>query len=412
MRSHRSISHAATTVLGVLTGLVCLSVAAVAQAPQADESRAEELQMLSRYEAALAEGDQATAVKHVLDYAEKTFGKNDPATAKLTHRYGQLLYEEGEYREATKVLKTALERSTAAHGRFGGEAFEINMNIGYCYSHWSPSLATRTKYFDRALEVLRERGEHETIEYVTTLINIVVNLMDNNGLSGEYSTAVVDNFDTYQGDDYFLMLEHEYINHFDKAEKYILEAAELSQKLEDVDEYLSAKIAVAQAKLNVMETADLAAVPAGVSGRITRGTASKRYDREQERLVSAIDKLSRDIDKNRLFLTAANKALMEIAWLGKDKDRMDAMCADGTLDSASEYHPDRLFRVEADGSVLAPDFSFRISTNIFKPLRSRPDEPTDKDGNPVKKPYFVPVCVDGQLMAALVNAPLVTIEEL
>lgn len=411
MRSICAANRAATIVPALLTGLICFVAADVAQAMQADSPKADEQQMLSRYEAAMADGDQTMAVRHVLEYAEKAFGENDPATVKLTHRYGQLLYQHGEYRQATKVLKEALERSTAAHGKSGGEAYEINMNIGYCYSQWSPSLSSRMKYFDRALEVLRDRGEHETIKYVTTLINIVVNLMDNNGLSGEYSTAIVDNFDTYQGDDYFLMLEHEYISHFDKAEKYMLEAAELSEKLEDEDEYLSAKIAVAQAKLNVMETADLAAVPAGVRGRITRGTASDRYDREEQRLMTAVESLSRDIEKNRLFLTAANKGLLEIAWLDKDKDRMDTMCAMGILNSASEYDRDRLYRIDADGSVIAPDFSFRISTNIFKPLRSRREEPTDRDGNAVKKPYFVPVCIDGRLMAALVNAPRVTIEE-
>ncbi len=65
-----------------------------------------------------------------------------------------------------------------------------------------------------------------------------------------------------------------------------------------------------------------------------------------------------------------------------------------------------------NGTVSAPDFSFRISTNIFKPLASRGEQTTDGNGIPVKKPHFIPVCIDGRLMAALINAPTVTIEEI
>ncbi len=375
-------------------------------------SEAERREALLRYEAAMAEGDRTGAVQHILELTEKMEGENSPVTVKLTHRYGHLLYQDGEYRDATKVLKKALERSTAAFGETGGEAFEINMNIAYSYSKWSPSFSSRMKHFDRALEILRERGEHETIKYVTTLVNIVVNLMDNDGLSGDYSTELGFDYERYMEDELTAFSpEQEYRAHHDKARKYIDEAAELATKLEDVDEYLSAKIAIAQAKLNVMETADLMAVPAGIRGRMTRGTATKRNDVEEDRLLTAINKLSEDIENNRLFVNAANKALMEIAWIEKDRTRMDAMCTNGTLNSASEYHPDRLYRVEEDGSVIAPQFSFRVTKNIFKPVVRRGEQQTDRNGNPVKQPYFVPVCIDGELMAALIHAPSVTIEE-
>jgi len=378
---------------------------------QAEVSRADEVEMMSRYDAAMANGDETAAIKYVLDYTEKAYGENAPETVNLMHRYGYLLYQDRDYRKATDVLKETLERSTVAHGESGGEAFEINMNIGYAYSGWSPGLSRRMKYFDRALEILRDRGEHETVEYVTTLINIVVNLMDEGGLKGEYSSHIGDSLSTFEEEDSFLELEHEYRNYFYKAEKYVEEAVELGEKLEDVDEYISAKIAIAQAKLQVMETADLASVPMGVDGYISGGTKRKRNNREEDRLITAIDKLSEDIDKNQIFLAAANKVLMEIAWMQEDRGRMDAMCTDGTLNSAADYSPDRLYAVAEDGSVLAPNFGFRISTNIFKPLRSRGEQPKDKDGNLVKKPYFIPVCIDGRLMAALINAPTVTIEE-
>ena len=412
MSSMISIDRLSVFLPVALTSLILLQ-STNAQATPTDVSKEDEARMLSSYEAAMANGDEIAAVKYVLEFAEKAKGENAPDTVKLTYRYGYLLYLDGDYREATKVLKTALERSTVAHGKSGGEAYEINMNIAYSYSQWSPSLSNRMKYFDRALEILRETGEHETIAYVTTLINIVVNLMDNDGLSGESSMDLGDDYERYmEGETSVFSPEQEYSNHFDKAEKYVLEAAELSKELEIVDEYISAKISVAMAKLKVMETADLMAVPSGVRGGITRRDAKDRNAREADRLTIAIDSLSEDIDSNKLYLTAANKALMEIAWLDKDEGRMAAMCTDGALNSASDYSPDRLYRIEEDGSIIAPNFSFRISSNIFRPLRSREEETNHINGIPVKKPHFIPVCIDGRLMAALINAPKITIEEL
>ncbi len=397
--------------LAALIGISCLSPADITEASQTDVTESEEARMLSDYETALAKGDETGAVKHVLDYSEKTIGENDPVTVKLTHRYGFLLFQDGEYREATRVLKKALERSTIAHGVSGDEAYEINMNIGYSLSRWTPSLTDRMEHFDRALEVLRERGEHESVAYVNALINIVVNLMGNQGLSGDLLTNSIESSEVYEGEAAIFELNEEYYNHFGKAEKYILEAIEIGKRLETHDEYISAKVAVAQAKLKVMETADLRAVPIGVQGGISRGAATERNALEADRLTAAIGKLSEDTEGNKTFLTAANRSLMEIAWLDQDRGRMDAMCRNGTLDSASDYHSDRLFRVEEDGTVIAPNFSFRVSTNIFKPLRTRGEPPTDKYGKLVKQPSFIPVCIDGQLMAALINAPKVTIED-
>ncbi len=292
---------------GVLLCLCCLFTANVVLAAVSD---ADKRKMLAKYEAAMAQGKQVEAVEYLLDYTEKAFGENDPATVKLTHRYGHLLYENGKYQKATKVLKKALERSNAAFGETGGEAFEISMNIGYAYSRWSPSLSSRMKYFDHALEILRQRGEHESIKYVTTLVNITVNLMGGEGMQGEYTASPGDYFDSLDRDDgsfYFASMGQEYTSYFHLAEKYVLEAAEIGKKLEIEDEYMSAKVAILQAKLKVMETADLDSVPMGVDGYISGGTANENYEREDDRLVTAIDKLAEDTDANKIFLEAANK---------------------------------------------------------------------------------------------------------
>jgi tetratricopeptide (TPR) repeat protein len=412
MRLIFSIQHLSARNMLLPIGLSIIAVFGTLQASQDDEPAAAEAEMMSSYELAMANGDETAAVRHVLDYTEKAYGENSPETVKLTHRYGALLYQDGEYREATEVLIKALQRSTAVYGESGGEAFELNMNIGYAYSRWRKGLSERTRYFNRALEILRERGEYESVGYVGTLLSIAINLMDNGGLKGDYSSHFSDTIQSPEVDEYAFPIENEYSNYYYRAEKYILEAIEIGKKLEDQDEYITSKIDIAYAKLKVLETADLAAVPMGTLGYISGGTESDYYDREQERLMAAIENLSRDTDTNRIFLNAANSVLMDIAWLDKDEKRMMAMCSAGMLNSAGEYPPDRLYEIMQGGMVFAPDIGIRVSTNIFRPLRSRGKKQTDKDGNPVRKPYFIPVCVDGRLMAALIHAPRVTVEEI
>ena len=120
----------------------------------------------------------------------------------------------------------------------------------------------------------------------------------------------------------------------------------------------------------------------------------------------------RDTETNSIFLNAANSVLLDIAWMDGDENRMMSMCSNGTLNSADEYPPDRLYEVMEGGMVFAPEIGIRVSKNIFRPLRSRNKQKEDKNGERVKKPYFIPVCIDGRLMAALIHAPKVTVEEI
>ena len=397
---------------GLLIALSCLLAANIALPAQAGASQADEDRMVARFEAAMAEDDQTTALRHVLDYAEKTYGADAPVTIRLMHRYGYSLYRDGEYREAISVLKETLERSTEVHGETGGEAYEINMNLGRAYSQYRERWAPRLEYFDRALEVLRERGEHESVTYVATLVNIVINLLNSDGLSGSSSPDFGEALEAEEISDIEVTTVSEYRSNFGKPEKYLMEAVEIGARLEHLDEYISAKIAVLHARLKVLETADLAAVPGGVEGHITRSTERKYYDREEERLITAIDTLALDSEANREFLDAANRILLDIALLDEDEERMRALCSRGSINSAGDYSPDRLYEIMEGGVVFAPEIGIRVSTNIFKQSRTVRRQTLDENGNPVKKPYFKPVCVDGQLMAALINAPKVTVEEI
>ena len=400
------------TRLGVFAILSCLTVVINMLSPQADASQAVEQEMISSFESAMAKGDEATALKHVLDYSMQTNGEKAPETIKIMHRYGYALYKEGSYSEAIDVLKRTLGRSTDVYGETGGEAFEINMNLGNAYSQYRERWEPRLKYFDRALQILRERGEYESITYVATLVSIVINLLDSDSLDGSYSTRFSDTTQSEEAGDFEVQVESEYRGNFGKPEKYLLEAAEIGARLENMDEFISAKIAVLHAKLNVLKAADLASVPGGVDGRITRSAARDSYDREEERLATAIDTLARDTDTNRAFLEAANNILLQIAWLDKDEQRLTAMCAKGTVNSAGKYPPERLYEIMEGGMVFAPDVGIRVSTNIFKQRRSWRRPPASEKDKSAKIPYFKPVCIDGQLMAALIHAPRVTIEEI
>ena len=151
-----------------MAAFVSLAIATTPLSAQQNRPTSDDADLQARYEQAMASGDRTVALEHVLKYAEENYGENDPQTVKLTRHYGHALYQDHRYREATEVLKTALERSTAAFGPAGGEAFEINMNIAFAYSQWNSRLLTRMQYFDQALEILRERGERVSITYVDT----------------------------------------------------------------------------------------------------------------------------------------------------------------------------------------------------------------------------------------------------
>ena len=140
----------------VWSGLFCFCIAGLPVAAESDPRDAESLAILARYEAAAKERDVVGAVGYLVDYSVLTRGENAPQTAQLTHHHDILLIHAGEYLEAAKVLKEALKRSDAAFREFAGEAFDINMNLGYAYSHLGRTRIYNAKYFDRALEVDRK----------------------------------------------------------------------------------------------------------------------------------------------------------------------------------------------------------------------------------------------------------------
>lgn len=368
---------------------------------------------MAHYDDLKAEGKDTEAIKYILEISEATLGINDHNTVKLIHHYGKLLHEDYEYKEAIVVLLEAQERSVKAFGPYGGPAFQLNMDIAYAYSQNKSSLSFSTKYFDKALDVLRKNGQYETIKYITTLVNISSDMMRDGGLKGGYTSIFEKSGyqDDFEHNDINFLDEKTYENYYHMAEAYLLEAQKLAKLLKNSDEYLDAKISIAMARLKVMETVDLAAVAMGAIGGISKTDAQKNYDLEDQHLQDAIQALSRDTEQNGKFINMASKARMDIAWMSKNEEHMAKMCADGEVDMSGKYSAERLFEVFEDGTVDAPNVDLWISKNLFKGIRSLRKEKRASNRRG-KIPHFIPVCIDGRLMAALVNAPTVTITEL
>jgi len=403
----------------ILTALV-LALGPVSAENSTDDTSATETEALNNYAAAEAAGRHAEATKYVLDYMEKTEGENAPLTVALTHRYGTLLREEGNVRDAIAALKTARERGIIAFGEQGIELFAINLDLGEAYVERDIGLRKPKKYFDDALKVLRENGQRETVLYVRTLVGITSRLAQAGALGGALSadTSGVNLRNPGGGNSETLInsglssLNHAYKSGYGVLEEYMREAVELAEALEIEDPYLSAKVEIVQAKTKILENLFTEAVTPNIRGSISGATARENYQREDDKLLSAIDVLMADSEKNRGFLDIANGARLDVAWLSKDIEKMANFCNANTLNMASRYPPDRLYEIEDDGSVIAPRFSFNITSNIFKRQKARKVYNRDADREVNETPHFVPVCINGHLMAALINAPKVSIEEI
>ena len=409
-----------TAIFTALALALTLGLAPVSAKSSTDDTSAAETEALNNYTAAEAAGRHAEATKYVLDYMEKTEGENAPLTVALTHRYGNLLRDEGDIGEAIAALKTAVERGIVAYGEYGIELFEIYLDLGDAYVERDIGLGKPKKYFDDALKVLRENDKHETVLYVRTLVGITSKLTQAGALSGALSadTAGI-NLGSPGGvnsenlvNTGLSSLTHEYQSGYVVLEEYMREAVELAEALEIEDPYLSAKVEVVQAKTKILENLYVEAVKSNIRGSISGITARENYQQEDDNLLSAIDVLMQDAELNQDFLDIANSARMDVAWLSKDMEKMANFCSTNTLNMASRYPPDRLYEIEDDGSVIAPSFSFKITSNIFRQQKARKVDDWGPNQKTNETPRFVPVCINGRLMAALINAPKVTIEEI
>ena len=402
--------------------LTLLSSPVAAQSGSSDAPDASESEAMENYQAAKAAGRDADAIKYLLDYMEHAQGEQAPMTISLMQRYGNLLREEGNSRKAVSVLKEARERAIAAYGEHGIELFEINLDLGNTYAVRASSFARAKQYFDAALEVLRENDQQASVLYVTTLVAVASGLTEAGALEGAYSA------DT-NGDGVLDLVNsglssvmRRFDSGYEVLEEYLQEAIGLAESLAFEDPYLTAKISIVQSKIKVRETLFLEAVSPSVRGSISTASAEGRYLQEDGKLSTAIDVLMQDVNLNSEFLRIGNGARMEIAWLSEDMERMSDFCSSNTLNMASAYPPERLYEIAEDGRVIAPRFPFRISSNIFDQANQKLRDGRfgvrgSRSTNPSPKreeagPYFVPVCIDGRLMAALINAPVVEVEDL
>ena len=225
------LGNLAVLVVGLAIGLAALSAPVHAQSSADDSLSAAKTEALTNYEAAKAAGRHAEATKYILDYMESTEGENDPQTVALTHRYGNLLRTEGDIREAVSVLKMARQRGIIAFGEYGIQLFEINLDLGDAYVDRDIGVGIPKKYFDDALEVLRQNGQRETTLYVRALVGIASRLTQAGVLDGAYSAET-------RGDNAadlvasgLTSVTHDYESGYRVLEEYMREAVELAAVL-------------------------------------------------------------------------------------------------------------------------------------------------------------------------------------
>lgn len=388
---------------------LAMSGTAFAQEQSKDKLKQASKVMLKKYDAAKAAKKDTEAARYVFEYMELERGKNAPATIMMMQRYGNLLHKDGNSRKAASILKSARKRAIAAFGEYGMELYQLNMDLSTAYAGRAASVDTRKKYFDHALDVLKKNDQGETLLYVKTLLNILSNLTQDNVLKGEYTSELEDQMVDPEDGEMLSVFNEEYNNYYYIAKAYIKEAIELASKLNVQDPYIKSKIAIAQAKVNVLDISDLSSVNLGATGGLSNKNAEEQFGQEDGRLLGAIKKLSNDPQKNKGFIRLANNIRMDIAWMSGKKDKLVNMCSDGAPDMSHKYPSSRLYDVMENGDVFAPDVNLRyLAKNIFK---RKPSKASVRPGQKDRKPFFLPVCINGELKAALVNAPTVTVED-
>jgi hypothetical protein len=243
------------------------------------------------------------------------------------------------------------------------------------------------KYFDDALAVLRENGQHETVLYVRTLVGITSRLTQAGALEGALSADTAGLGLTNPGgagletliNSGLSSVTHDYQSGYRVLAGYMREAVELVEVLGIEDPYLSAKVAIVQAKTKVLETLYLEVVPPSIRGSVP-GRCGKNINRR----------------------TTISHPQSTFSWRMPNRTRTFWISPTATV-----WILRGLARIWKGWLVFA-----RIIPSIWPP-DIRPTGCTrSKPGETFRKPQFVPVCINGRLMAVLINSPKVSIEEI
>ena len=381
----------------------------------ASEKSGKAEKIYNNYQKAKEDNDQVRALEYIIEYTRFTKGDETSEVIKPLYLHGKLLLKQKKYRDALDSLLEASNLEQQYPGSISAsELANLHMDIANAYTFKKRGiLAKALLHFDLALKALRDNQEHETLRYVNTLVAIVSDLIRSELLNGDLMESIVNAQDVndeniiYDGS---FSVEGRFESYFSIAEKYLDEASHLARKLKVEDEYLTSKISIARAKLKLIETGVMSNVQPGVEGYITDKTIRENYQREDDRLKVAIMDLLNDRESNEQYLMIANQTRMEIAWKNKDEQQMLAMCKENLYDMSDKYPSYRLYDISEGGFVHAPDLNLRVSKNIFRKLVELPRE-TKKGKSRRRKPYFIPVCIGGELMAALINAPVVLVKE-
>lgn len=402
--------------MGQFLKLVVLIAAFVWMAPHAsaltDDTETLTNNFLDKYDAAKVEGRHTDALSLLTKYTEQTKGPYDPLTIKLYTKLGKQMSDDGHFKEAIEALNVSVERIIKSTNKKDIRLFEPYFYLASAHASFNGDMGKAKGLYDRALKILRTNNKKETELYAKSLLFVGVAMMQYGDMEGRYSVeATLDSGLYDEGDIHNFRREYGYQSYWFKAEEYISDALKTVDRINVTDPYLKDKINIALTKVQLLETAEYENVVAGTRGRLSKNSASKKYSKQQKSLKKTLDRLSEAPDVNRQFINIANEVSMQVAIRQENMDDLQQFCSSGTVDHTAQYKNARLYSINTDGSVFAPELGVqRVIKSIFKddvPLRVRAEQRSESG----KIPYFKPVCVSGQLKAVLVNVPTVTIEK-
>ncbi|WND04063.1 hypothetical protein QGN29_06705 [Temperatibacter marinus] len=386
---------------------------------QSDIPEEEKRIFLRHYDAAKSAGHHDVALKLLVSFLEKTQGQDADVTLKTRRKLGQRYFEDKKYTEAIALFHSNVKKILKKNGKHHLQLFEPYFQLARAYSLAERDMKPSKKYYDLAIKVLKQNNKDKTELFAKANLYVAIDMMIYDNLTGNYATTAsissglftTDGGLTDAGDMRNYRNEYNYKNDWYKAEKYLERALNAIAGTSLKDPFLREKILIALTKIQLLETADYQNVQAGVSGRYSKNVAHKKYTEQDSQLRKAMNRLAENPELNRDYLQIGNKVMMQISVQRENMESLRQFCESGSVDDSAKYASARVFDVEADGSVIAPQVSTRIQKTIFRdtiPPRARAELRPRR----LPKVYFLPVCIHNTLKAVLIGKPSVRIESI
>lgn len=398
------------TRLFLMILFVYLSYGVAVWAVSTDDQQTESF--LQRYDAAKAAGRDLEALQLLGQYLTETKGFADPVTIRVQTQIAQKYTDRGLHQKAIDLLNECIDTVTKARGKNHIDLFDPYFHLAQAHAALEQDMDPAKKYYDKALQILKRNNKGQSETFVKASLFVAVDMMYFGRLTGNYSTSATRSSGLFDdGDVRNYRNEYEYRSRWFKAAEYLEKALVILEKINPSDKYLKDKILIALTKIQLLETAEYQNVQPGVTGRLNKQNAEKKYKKQDTQLRMAITRLSEDPSANSNFISFANQVMMQLSVQRENMDGLRDFCRAGSVDNTARYASARLYDVNSDGTIDAPSVSDRVHKSIFRdkiPPRAR----AERQSRATSKIYFLPVCVHGQLKAVLIGTPTIEIENI